>query len=86
MTQKESVNNVKIIDDFVIKYNEFKSEISKVIVGQNVVDQVLSIFCNGHCLLVGVPGLAKTLLVKTISSLLGLSLIEFNYPDLMPST
>ena len=53
MTQKENINNVKIIDDFVIKYNEFKSEISKVIVGQNdVVDQVLlSIFCNGHCLL-----------------------------------
>ena len=51
MTQKDSINNVKIIDDFVIKYNEFKSEISKVIVGQNdVVDQVLlSIFCNGHC-------------------------------------
>ena len=42
MTQKDSINNVKVVDDFVIKYNEFKSEISKVIVGQNdVVDQVL---------------------------------------------
>ena len=88
MTQKDSINNVEIIDDFVIKYNEFKSEISKVIVGQNdVVDQVLlSIFCNGHCLLVGVPGLAKTLLVKTISSLLGLSFNRIQFtPDLMPS-
>ena len=88
MIQKENINNVKIIDDFVIKFNEFKSEISKVIVGQNdVVDQVLlSIFCNGHCLLVGVPGLAKTLLVKTISSLLGLSFNRIQFtPDLMPS-
>ena len=88
MTHNDSVNNVKIIDDFVIKYNEFKSEVSKVIVGQNkVVDQVLlSIFCNGHCLLVGVPGLAKTLLVKTISSLLGLSFNRIQFtPDLMPS-
>ena len=52
--------DVKSIDDFVVKYNEFRKEISKVIVGQdNVVKQVLiSIFCNGHCLLVGVPGLA----------------------------
>ena len=79
---------VKSIDDFVVKYNEFRQEISKVIVGQdNVVKQVLiSIFCNGHCLLVGVPGLAKTLLVNTIANSLGLNFNRIQFtPDLMPS-
>ena len=84
-----SVNNdVIAIDKFVEKYNEFKNEIAKVIVGQDdVVEQVLiSIFCNGHCLLVGVPGLAKTLLVKTIADSLGLSFNRIQFtPDLMPS-
>jgi MoxR-like ATPase len=90
--QKNGVNNmgneVKAIDDFVVKYNEFKNEIAKVIVGQDaVVQQVLiSIFCNGHCLLVGVPGLAKTLLVQTISDSLGLNFNRIQFtPDLMPS-
>ena len=66
----------------------FKTEISKVIIGQEeVIDQVLiSIFCNGHCLLVGVPGLAKTLLVQTISDCLGLNFNRIQFtPDLMPS-
>ena len=79
---------VKAIDDFVVMYNEFKNEIAKVIVGQDaVVQQVLiSIFCNGHCLLVGVPGLAKTLLVQTISDSLGLNFNRIQFtPDLMPS-
>ena len=81
-------NEVQAIDDFVVKYNEFKNEIAKVIVGQDdVVQQVLiSIFCNGHCLLVGVPGLAKTLLVQTISDSLGLNFNRIQFtPDLMPS-
>ena len=81
-------NEVKAIDDFVVKYNEFKNEIAKVVVGQDaVVQQVLiSIFCNGHCLLVGVPGLAKTLLVQTISDSLGLNFNRIQFtPDLMPS-
>jgi MoxR-like ATPase len=81
-------NEVKDIDEFVVKYNEFKNEISKVIVGQDdVVQQVLtSIFCNGHCLLVGVPGLAKTLLVQTIADSLGLNFNRIQFtPDLMPS-
>jgi len=81
-------NEVEAIDEFVVKYNEFKNEISKVIVGQDaVVQQVLiSIFCNGHCLLVGVPGLAKTLLVQTIASTLGLNFNRIQFtPDLMPS-
>lgn len=80
--------DVATIDELVGKFNQLKQEIHKVIVGQDeVVDQVLiSIFSRGHCLLVGVPGLAKTLLVNTISQSLGLSgnRIQFT-PDLMPS-
>ena len=76
------------LDQLVQDYNRLKTEIHKVIVGQeDVVDQVLiSIFSRGHCLLVGVPGLAKTLLVNTISDCLGLSFNRVQFtPDLMPS-
>lgn len=76
------------IDAFSQKFKDLKKEIAKVIVGQDeVVDQVLiSIFSRGHCLLVGVPGLAKTLLVNTISDVLGLSFNRIQFtPDLMPS-
>ena len=81
-------DELKTIDEFVVKYNDFKSEIKKIIVGQDdVIEQVLiSIFCNGHCLLVGVPGLAKTLLVQTIANSLGLDFNRIQFtPDLMPS-
>jgi MoxR-like ATPase len=81
-------SDVEALDQLVGKYRELRKEIAKVIVGQDdVVDQVLiSIFCKGHCLLVGVPGLAKTLLVNTVADVLGLdfSRIQFT-PDLMPS-
>lgn len=76
------------IDLLTKKYAELKSEIHKVIVGQDkVVQQVLmSIFSNGHSLLVGVPGLAKTLLIQTISDSLGLNFKRIQFtPDLMPS-
>ena len=82
MSDKEAV------EQLVAHYNELKNEIHKVIVGQDdVVDQVLiSIFSKGHCLLVGVPGLAKTLLVNTIAQTLGLSFNRVQFtPDLMPS-
>lgn len=81
-------DEVRAIDEFVVKYNEFKNEIGKVIVGQDAVVQqvIISIFCNGHCLLVGVPGLAKTLLVQTIADSLGLNFNRIQFtPDLMPS-
>jgi MoxR-like ATPase len=81
-------NDVVAIDEFVGKYQLLKKEISKVIVGQDeVVKNVLiSIFSRGHCLLVGVPGLAKTLLVNTIADALGLSYNRIQFtPDLMPS-
>jgi MoxR-like ATPase len=76
------------IDALVKKYQSLNSEIGKVIVGQEeVVKKVLiTIFSKGHCLLVGVPGLAKTLLVNTIADVLGLSFNRIQFtPDLMPS-
>ncbi len=82
------MSDVAKINELVEHYNQLKTEIHKVIVGQDeVVDQVLiSIFSRGHCLLVGVPGLAKTLLVNTISRALGLSFNRVQFtPDLMPS-
>ena len=72
----------------VTKYNHLREEIGKVIVGQEEVihNTILSIFCQGHVLLVGVPGLAKTLLVNTIGQALGLSFNRVQFtPDLMPS-
>lgn len=80
--------DAKAIDQLVEQYGALRNEISRVIVGQDeVVDRViLSIFCKGHSLLVGVPGLAKTLLVNTISDVLGLSFSRIQFtPDLMPS-
>jgi len=88
LIMEEKINNVDLVNKFIDSYKNFKNEISKVIIGQEeVIDQVLiSIFCNGHCLLVGVPGLAKTLLVKTISDCLGLKFNRIQFtPDLMPS-
>jgi MoxR-like ATPase len=82
------MSDTQAIGNLVNHYNELRNEIHKVIVGQEeVVNQVLiSIFSNGHCLLVGVPGLAKTLLVNTISQTLGLSSNRIQFtPDLMPS-
>ncbi|MCR5040177.1 MAG: AAA family ATPase [Bacteroidales bacterium] len=72
----------------VEKYEALRRETAKVIVGQNDIihDTILSIFCQGHVLLVGVPGLAKTLLVNTIGKALGLSFSRIQFtPDLMPS-
>ncbi len=81
-------NDVEAANALHQKYKELKSEIGKVIVGQHdVVDAVLmSIFANGHTLLVGVPGLAKTLLVRTIAEVLDLNFSRIQFtPDLMPS-
>ncbi|MCM1031527.1 MAG: AAA family ATPase [Oscillibacter sp.] len=81
-------DNAKLIDQLKGKYQELKKEISRTIVGQEeVIDKVLiSIFSNGHCLLIGVPGLAKTLLVTAISETLDLKYNRIQFtPDLMPS-
>ena len=82
------MSDKELLDQLVEHYRELKQEIHKVIVGQDeAVDQVLlTILSRGHCLLVGVPGLAKTLLVNTISQTLGLSFNRIQFtPDLMPS-
>ena len=76
------------IDELVKSYGQLKSEIAKVVVGQDdVIEQVcISVLSRAHCLLVGVPGLAKTLLVNTIAKTLGLSFNRIQFtPDLMPS-
>ncbi len=81
-------SDVELANVFVKKYNILKKEISKKIVGQEtVINQVLiSIFSKGHVLLVGVPGLAKTLLINTIADCMGLSFNRIQFtPDLMPS-
>jgi MoxR-like ATPase len=86
--EMSNTNDVALIDGLVGKYDKLKKEIAKVIVGQDEVieDVIISIFANGHCLLVGVPGLAKTLLVNSISEALGLSFNRIQFtPDLMPS-
>jgi MoxR-like ATPase len=82
------MSDVAAIQNLVQKRLELKKEIAKIIIGQDaVVDQVLlSIFSGGHALLVGVPGLAKTLMVNTISQALGLGFKRIQFtPDLMPS-
>ncbi|MDB4173464.1 AAA family ATPase [Bacteroidia bacterium] len=78
----------KAADSLVLKVQELKKEIGKVIIGQEeVVNGVItSIISNGHALLIGVPGLAKTLLIKTISEALDMSFNRVQFtPDLMPS-
>ncbi|GAB4162800.1 MAG: MoxR family ATPase [Winogradskyella sp.] len=82
------MSDVVVIENFVKKYKTLKKEIAKVIIGQeDVVDQILiSIFSGGHSLLIGVPGLAKTLMVNTIAQALGLDFKRIQFtPDLMPS-
>jgi MoxR-like ATPase len=82
------MSDVTAIQNLVQKRTELKKEIAKIIVGQEeVVDQVLlSIFSGGHALLVGVPGLAKTLMVNTLALALGLDFKRIQFtPDLMPS-
>jgi MoxR-like ATPase len=81
-------NDVEALDALHARYKELHSEISRVIFGQDqVVTQVLnSLFSRGHCLLIGVPGLAKTLLVISIAKVLGLKYNRIQFtPDLMPS-
>ncbi|MGK0407083.1 MAG: MoxR-like ATPase [Roseivirga sp.] len=83
-----NINDVEAVKLLGEKYKQLKAEIGKVIIGQDEVIHLLlmSVFCKGHSLLVGVPGLAKTLLVNTVSEALGLSFRRIQFtPDLMPS-
>ena len=82
------MSDVAAVENLVKKYKDLKKEVGKVIVGQHeAIDHVLlSVLCGGHSLLVGVPGLAKTLLVNTIAQTLGLDFKRIQFtPDLMPS-
>jgi MoxR-like ATPase len=89
-TQKEiqQLNDVEAVNALKESFEQIKNEIAKAIIGQNqIVEQlIISLLARGHCLLVGVPGLAKTLLIKTLAEVLDLrfSRIQFT-PDLMPS-
>jgi MoxR-like ATPase len=85
---KTYATDVEAVDALHSAYKEIRDEIGRIIVGQDeVVKSVLiSIFSNGHCLLVGVPGLAKTLLVQTVAQVLDLTYNRIQFtPDLMPS-
>ena len=84
----EFKNDVEAVDNLHASYEKLRKEISKVIIGQEEVVRLvlISIFCQGHSLLIGVPGLAKTLLIKTISEALHLNFNRIQFtPDLMPS-
>src|SRR5271163_1357936 len=81
-------SDVEALDAFTAKYKELQVEIAKVIVGQDEVLKhiLISVFCDEHSLLIGVPGLAKTLMVHTIADVLDLSFSRIQFtPDLMPS-
>ena len=88
MTESATQSDVRLLEEFQSARSQILTELRKVIVGQDaVVEQLLTVlFANGHCLVVGVPGLAKTLLVSTLARILDLefSRIQFT-PDLMPS-
>jgi MoxR-like ATPase len=82
------MSDVTAVENLVKKHQALKNEIAKVIVGQEkVIEQILlSIYTGGHSLLIGVPGLAKTLMVNTIAQTLGLDFKRIQFtPDLMPS-
>ncbi|NWF90851.1 MAG: MoxR family ATPase [Ignavibacteriaceae bacterium] len=83
-----SNNDVELVQKLTESIKKIKNEVAKVIVGQNdIIDQLLvALFCKGHCLLVGVPGLAKTLLIKTLAEVIDLKFNRIQFtPDLMPS-
>jgi MoxR-like ATPase len=86
--KENTINDVELVEHLSKKISSVKTELAKVIVGQTeIIDQILiALFSNGHCLLVGVPGLAKTLLVKTLAEVLDLKFNRIQFtPDLMPS-
>ena len=88
MAEAAYKTDVQAVDALASAYGDLSKEISKVIVGQNDVVKavIISLFSNGHSLLVGVPGLAKTLLVSTIAEVLDLDFKRIQFtPDLMPS-
>lgn len=85
---QSNTSDVQLVKELNQKYSDLKKEIAKVIVGQeSIIEQiVIAILSQGHCMLIGVPGLAKTLIVKTLSDVLDLKFNRIQFtPDLMPS-
>lgn len=85
---EQNIDDIKLVEKLQIAYKRLREEIAKVIVGQeDVLEQLLlCIFSRGHCIIVGVPGLAKTLMIKTLAQTLSLSFSRIQFtPDLMPS-
>jgi MoxR-like ATPase len=81
-------NEIKAVDALHEVFKNISAEIGKIVIGQDEVTKsvLISIFSNGHCLLVGVPGLAKTLLVQTVADVMDLNFNRIQFtPDLMPS-
>lgn len=81
-------NEVEAVDALHQSFKNIRAEIGKVVIGQDeiITSVLIAIFSNGHCLLVGVPGLAKTLLVQTVANVLDLNFNRIQFtPDLMPS-
>jgi len=88
MSSSESRSDLTAVEDLNAAYQKIRAEIGKVIIGQDtVIEQLLiSLLSSGHCLLVGVPGLAKTLLISTLARVLNLKFNRIQFtPDLMPS-
>jgi len=86
--KKKQISDLDIVDQLKDSHGKILKEIGKVIIGQNeVVDQLMiSLLARGHCLLIGVPGLAKTLLISTVARVLNLKFNRIQFtPDLMPS-
>ncbi len=88
MPTTDTVSDITAVENLNAAYKRISSELGKVIIGQKeVIDQLLiSLLSSGHCLLVGVPGLAKTLLISTLAQVLNLKFNRIQFtPDLMPS-
>lgn len=88
LTEKIPSNDVQAVEQLAEAFKGIKKEIAKIIIGQDQIvnDLLVSLLARGHCLLVGVPGLAKTLLIKTLSEVLDLKFNRIQFtPDLMPS-
>ena len=84
----EPVDDVALVEQLVAGYDKIRAQLSRVIVGQETVieELLIALFAGGHCILEGVPGLAKTLMISTLSRLLSLSFSRVQFtPDLMPS-
>ena len=88
MLQKTLHNDVELLEDLTSSYKKIRNEIAKIIVGQDAVVEnlIITLMCRGHCLLVGVPGLAKTLMISSLAKVIDLSFSRIQFtPDLMPS-